>query len=542
MDGVFGLLTNVVWTSRGPCAVDGFEFTRAQLKAAGHHVTVFGVDKFPRMVDYVIPSGVRIADADRVRLGAHLASGTTVMHEGFVNYNAGTLGTSMVEGRISAGVVVGDGSDVGGGASIMGTLSGGGKEVISIGERCLLGANSGIGISLGNDCVVEAGCYVTAGTKVTLVDERKDREGWRTLGCQQRAVSAQLRDGRRRSNGMAWRRDRAQRRLARQRLSSMNRGTGYAVAFVAAVIVATGTAVVLKQGVGPVPDPEECRAEVGPTVSVISTEQAENAALIAAISVRRGMPPRAASIALATAFQESKLSNIDYGDRDSLGLFQQRPSQGWGTRKQIMDPEYSINAFYDALERIDGYENMRITEAAQEVQRSGFPEAYQDHAGDARALASALTGETSPAAFSCVVRHDSSEDPTKLNDDGLTKRAEAVRRDLEGAFGDLALGGFEPGGATSGHMEGSAHYEGRALDVFVRPISEANNQTGWAIASYLVANAKRLRIEHVIFDDQIWTAGRLSEQGWRNYEPPAGSSGDQDILEHRDHVHVDVVG
>ena len=170
MDGVFGLLTNVVWTSAGPCAVEGFELTRARLRAAGQHVTVHGVDKFPRMVDYVLPSGVRIADADRVRLGAHLASGTTVMHEGFVNYNAGTLGTSMVEGRISAGVVVGDGSDVGGGASIMGTLSGGGTETISLGERCLLGANSGIGISLGNDCVVEAGCYVTAGTKVTITD------------------------------------------------------------------------------------------------------------------------------------------------------------------------------------------------------------------------------------------------------------------------------------------------------------------------------------------------------------------------------------
>ncbi len=170
MDGVFGLLTNVVWTSAGPCAVADFETTRARLRASGQQVTVFGVDKFPRMVDYVLPTGVRIADADRVRLGAHLAEGTTVMHEGFVNYNAGTLGTSMVEGRISAGVVVGDGSDVGGGASIMGTLSGGGKEVISIGERCLLGANAGIGISLGDDCVVEAGCYVTAGTKVTITD------------------------------------------------------------------------------------------------------------------------------------------------------------------------------------------------------------------------------------------------------------------------------------------------------------------------------------------------------------------------------------
>jgi 2,3,4,5-tetrahydropyridine-2-carboxylate N-succinyltransferase len=170
MDGVFGLLTNVVWTNLGPCAVAGFEATRARLRAAGHHVTVYGVDKFPRLVDYVLPTGVRIADADRVRLGAHLAEGTTVMHEGFVNYNAGTLGASMVEGRISAGVLVGDGTDVGGGSSIMGTLSGGGTTVISIGQRCLLGANSGIGISLGDDCVVEAGCYVTAGTKVTVLD------------------------------------------------------------------------------------------------------------------------------------------------------------------------------------------------------------------------------------------------------------------------------------------------------------------------------------------------------------------------------------
>ncbi len=170
MDGAFALLTNVVWTSAGPCAVEGFEETRARLQAAGQRVVVYGVDKFPRMVDYVVPTGVRVADGDRVRLGAHLAEGTTVMHEGFVNYNAGTLGPAMVEGRISAGVVVGADSDIGGGASVMGTLSGGGKEVISIGERCLLGANAGVGISLGDDCVVEAGCYVTAGTKVTLPD------------------------------------------------------------------------------------------------------------------------------------------------------------------------------------------------------------------------------------------------------------------------------------------------------------------------------------------------------------------------------------
>ena len=170
LDGIFGLLANVVWTSVGPCAVEGFELTRARLKAQHGHVSVISVDKFPRMVDYVVPSGVRIADADRVRLGAHLAPGTTVMHEGFVNFNAGTLGTSMVEGRISSGVVVGDGTDVGGGASIMGTLSGGGKEVISVGEKCLLGANSGLGISLGNNCVIEAGTYITAAAKVKLPD------------------------------------------------------------------------------------------------------------------------------------------------------------------------------------------------------------------------------------------------------------------------------------------------------------------------------------------------------------------------------------
>ena len=167
LDGIFAVLPRVVWTSAGPCAVDDFEATRLRLRARGP-VTVLGVDRFPRMVDYVVPSGVRIADGGRVRLGAHLAPGTTVMHAGFVNFNAGTLGTSMVEGRISQGVVVGDGSDIGGGASIMGTLSGGGTTRVSIGERTLLGANAGLGIPLGDDCVVESGLYLTSGTKVLL--------------------------------------------------------------------------------------------------------------------------------------------------------------------------------------------------------------------------------------------------------------------------------------------------------------------------------------------------------------------------------------
>lgn len=169
VDGIFGVLNNVVWTNFGPCSPKNFELTRAKLERRGQ-VIVFSIDKFPRMVDYVVPTGVRIGNADRIRLGAHLAEGTTVMHEGFVNFNAGTLGNSMVEGRISAGVVVDDGSDIGGGASIMGTLSGGGKEVISIGKRCLLGANAGCGIPLGDDCVVEAGLYVTAGSKVRFGD------------------------------------------------------------------------------------------------------------------------------------------------------------------------------------------------------------------------------------------------------------------------------------------------------------------------------------------------------------------------------------
>jgi len=166
LDGVFGFLNNVAWTSAGPVLATEVEALRELIAGEEHQLNVTSIDKFPRMTDYVIPEGVRIGNADRVRLGAHLASGTTVMHVGFVNFNAGTLGNSMVEGRISASVVVGPDSDIGGGASIMGTLSGGGKQVISIGARNLLGANAGLGISLGDDCIIEAGLYLTAGTKV----------------------------------------------------------------------------------------------------------------------------------------------------------------------------------------------------------------------------------------------------------------------------------------------------------------------------------------------------------------------------------------
>ena len=221
VDGIFGVLANVVWTSHGPCPVPDFEATRMRLRRRGP-VAVYGVDKFPRMVDYVLPAGVRIADADRVRLGAHLAEGTTVMHEGFVNYNAGTLGTSMVEGRISAGEVVGDGSDVGGGASIMGTLSGGGKETISVGERCLIGANAGVGISLGDDCVVEAGLYRHGGDQGRAAG-RAGGQGPEPVRPPRAAVAARLAD-RRGPGHRAWRAwHRAERGAARQRLTVRER-------------------------------------------------------------------------------------------------------------------------------------------------------------------------------------------------------------------------------------------------------------------------------------------------------------------------------
>ena len=289
-----------------------------------------------------------------------------------------------------------------------------------------------------------------------------------------------------------------------------------------------------------VPAVEECQARVDGHLVELDLEQSRYAALITAISVQRGMPARAATIALATAYQESDLRNLEYGDRDSVGLFQQRPSQGWGTPDQLQDPTYATNAFYDALAQVDGYESMPVTEAAQEVQRSGFPEAYADHEQDARVLASALTGN-SRAAFWCTVDDDRDADSPALDEAGLTARAAEVRADLARTFGDLPLGGFEPGGVRDGHMEGSAHYDGRAIDVFVRPVSEDNKRRGWAIAGYLVAQADRLDINTVIFDDRIWRVSS-SGDGWQDYRVPSGSQGDRRILEHRDHVHVDVAG
>jgi hypothetical protein len=313
--------------------------------------------------------------------------------------------------------------------------------------------------------------------------------------------------------------------------------TGVALVGLAGVGVAVAVGYGLQHQVTPIFRPDQCTATVHGRTVTLDVEQAENAALIAAVSVDRGMPARAATIALATAYQESKLYNLESGDRDSIGLFQQRPSQGWGSRAQIEDPVYAANAFYDQLAKLQGYESMRVTVAAQRVQRSGFPEAYADHEADARVLASALSGN-SPHSFSCRLGGTPDAAATRLKKSGLTPRADVVRREVSEVFGDPPLGGFAPGGVRSGHMAGSAHYEGRAVDVFVRPVSRANKVRGWAIAQYLVAQADRLDVQTVIFDGRIWTAGRKSGDGWRTYHPPE-TSGDRAVLEHRDHVHVD---
>jgi hypothetical protein len=288
---------------------------------------------------------------------------------------------------------------------------------------------------------------------------------------------------------------------------------GLLLVLLAGALLVVGLVALFDRGVGPLPDPEGCRATVGGVTVDLSTEQAENASLISAIAVRRGMPARAASIALATAYQESKLRNIDHGDRDSLGLFQQRPSQGWGTATQIQDPYYAINRFYDALDKIDGYQQMRITEAAQKVQRSGFPEAYEDHAPDGRALASALTGY-SPGRFSCVVHKSRGESREKPTSTGLTPRAQLVSTNLAKAFGDLPQ-----------------TRDGRSFDVQVPPADQNGTSRGWAVASYLVAHASRLHVARVGYDGRVWVAGHRSERGWHADRGAPGN----------DVVHVEVV-
>ena len=260
---------------------------------------------------------------------------------------------------------------------------------------------------------------------------------------------------------------------------------------VLAVVVTVGVA--LWRGSGPLPDPEACSTELGGHRVDLSTEQAENAALIAAIGVSRGLPARAVSIALATAYQESKIRNINHGDRDSLGLFQQRPSQGWGSVAQVRNPYYATNKFYDALEKIPDYKSMRITEAAQRVQRSGFPEAYEDHAEDARTLASVLTGYSPGGRFSCVVREPKTPG-----------RSARVMRLVERAYGDLDM-------ARTGSRQD--------LAVAV-PAGDEGRRLGWSVAQFVVAHGTRLRPESVGFAGRQWRTGRPSEKGWRDGGKP----------------------
>jgi hypothetical protein len=287
----------------------------------------------------------------------------------------------------------------------------------------------------------------------------------------------------------------------------------------------------------PLRPPPGCEATVDGHRVKLDLDQAQHASLIAAAAVRRGLPARAVTIALAAAYQESDLHNLDYGDRDSLGLFQQRPSQGWGTPEQIMNPAYAVGAFYDALVKVPDYRELSITVAAQRVQRSAFPDAYADHEQDARVLASALTGY-SPAAFACTVPLDKRV-AESAGASGLTPRGETTLTAMRTAFGELSVGGFDPNGVSSGHIEGSAHYAGRAVDVFFRPVTEEAQRTGWSLAQWAVANADRLGIATVIYDRQIWSAAR-SDEGWRPYQYPGGATDDPTLM-HEDHVHVDVL-
>ena len=308
------------------------------------------------------------------------------------------------------------------------------------------------------------------------------------------------------------------------------------LAFLTVLALLAGVAVVGAQWLAGsarvLPFTEGCVDQASGRSVAVSPEQAQNAATIAAVAERRGLPARAVTIALATAYQESKLRNIDYGHLDSLGLFQQRPSQGWGSPEQVRDPVYAAEAFYDALVKVPGYAELPVTQAAQAVQRSAFPAAYADHEADARVLASALTG-WSPGALSCTLRHSSlpAEQP---DDSGFTPRAQRVAADLRSWFGeDTPVSTYRTAEGTS------THDEGRALDVFVPMQDGAGSREGWAAAHWLVANAERLGVATVIYDDRIWSAHRGGE-GWRDYLPPSGATS---VTErHLDHIHVDVVG
>lgn len=288
-------------------------------------------------------------------------------------------------------------------------------------------------------------------------------------------------------------------------------------------------------GLGPILGREVCRVE-GPGGSVaLDHEQVANASTVAAVAHRRDLPPRAVTVGLATAMQESELRNLDGGDRDSAGLFQQRPSQGWGSFDQVTDPVYAAEAFFSALVTVEQWQRMPVTVAAQTVQRSAYPDAYQQHAGEAKTLSAAFTGRRG-ATLSCTVRAEE-ERLQKIDAEGLTSRASELRSDLETAWGTQSLGGFAPGGVK--RSQPSAHNEGRAIDVFFEPAGEpAMRHHGWAVAHWMVANADQLDVNLIIYRDKIWSA-RRSPEGWRDYTSPYGNPKDP-TLRHLDHVHVEV--
>ncbi len=289
-------------------------------------------------------------------------------------------------------------------------------------------------------------------------------------------------------------------------------------------------------GLGSLVGREQCIASTPAGSVSLEPEQAEHAATIAAEALRRGLPPRAVTVALAAAMQESKLHNLSSGDQDSAGLFQQRPSQGWGSFEQVTDPVYATDRFYDALTSVHGWQTLAITEAAQAVQQSAFPGAYQEHADDARIMSAIFSGRVG-AGLTCTVRAES-ETRQKEGPTGLTPRAQLAREEMEAAFGTLSLGGFAPGGVTRPNP--SAHNAGRAIDVFFRPFDDPTQRhRGWSLAHWLVAHADRLDIAILIYRDQIWSAER-SPEGWRDYTSPFGDPNDP-VQRHLDHIHVEVV-
>jgi hypothetical protein len=289
-------------------------------------------------------------------------------------------------------------------------------------------------------------------------------------------------------------------------------------------------------GIGSIVGREVCVVEGPDGIVRLSHEQVANAATIAVVARNQDLPARAVTVGLATAMQESELYNLTGGDHDSAGLFQQRPSQGWGSFDEVTDPTYAAGRFFSALVAVERWQHLPVTVAAQAVQRSAFPDAYQQHADEARTLAAALTGHRG-AALTCTVRAES-EKAQKIDATGLTPRATRLRTAVEATFGTQSLGGFAPGGVTRPNP--STHEEGRAIDVFFRPHQDAaNRHDGWALAHWMVANADRFDVGVIIYRDKIWSA-RRSPEGWRDYVSPFGDP-DDPVQRHLDHIHVEVL-